>query len=63
MLNKGFPRDFLWGGATAANQYEGAYDVGGKGLSTADMVKFVPKDERTSDHGLDVTKEQMERVV
>lgn len=27
-----FPADFLWGGATAANQYEGAYDVDGKGL-------------------------------
>lgn len=33
-----FPKDFLWGGATAANQYEGAYDLGGKGLSTADVV-------------------------
>lgn len=28
-----FPADFLWGGATAANQYEGAYNVDGKGLS------------------------------
>ena len=35
-----FPNDFLWGGATAANQLEGAYNEGGKGLSTADMVKF-----------------------
>ena len=25
-----FPADFLWGGATAANQYEGAYNVDGK---------------------------------
>ena len=25
-----FPKEFLWGGATAANQYEGAYNVGGK---------------------------------
>ncbi|NRO48231.1 hypothetical protein IMAU30132_00585 [Lactobacillus helveticus] len=22
-----FPKNFLWGGATAANQIEGAYDV------------------------------------
>lgn len=29
--------DFLWGGAVAANQCEGAYDVDGKGLSTADV--------------------------
>lgn len=33
----GFPTDFLWGGAIAANQAEGAYDVGGKGLNVADM--------------------------
>ena len=33
-----FKKDFLWGGATAANQYEGAYDVDGKGLSTADVI-------------------------
>lgn len=29
-----FPKDFLWGGATAANQIEGAYLENGKGLST-----------------------------
>ena len=28
-----FPKDFLWGGATAANQCEGAYDVDGRGLA------------------------------
>lgn len=33
-----FPKSFLWGGATAANQYEGGYLEGGKGLSTADVV-------------------------
>lgn len=31
--------DFLWGGATAANQYEGAYQTDGKGLSIADVEK------------------------
>ncbi|SMC21301.1 6-phospho-beta-glucosidase [Clostridium acidisoli DSM 12555] len=29
--------NFLWGGATAANQFEGAWNEGGKGPSTADM--------------------------
>ena len=29
--------NFLWGGAVAANQWEGAYDVDGKGLSIADV--------------------------
>ncbi|GLO63915.1 6-phospho-beta-glucosidase [Vibrio sp. MACH09] len=33
-----FPNDFLWGGAIAANQVEGAYQQDGKGLSTADML-------------------------
>ncbi|MDD9149996.1 6-phospho-beta-glucosidase [Sporolactobacillus sp. CQH2019] len=31
-----FPDGFLWGGATAANQLEGAYDRDGKGLSIDD---------------------------
>ena len=26
-------KDFLWGGATAANQCEGAWNVDGKGVS------------------------------
>lgn len=34
-----FPKNFLWGGATAANQIEGAFDVDGKGLTTAEVVK------------------------
>lgn len=33
-----FPKDFLWGGATAANQYEGGYNLGGRGLSVSDTV-------------------------
>ena len=33
---------FLWGGATAANQCEGAYDVDGCGLSSVDVVPFGP---------------------
>lgn len=34
----GFPIGFLWGGATAANQFEGGYREGGKGLSTSDVL-------------------------
>nr|WP_199182434.1 family 1 glycosylhydrolase [Cryobacterium sp. Y11] len=33
-----FPADFLWGGATAANQIERAYNQGGKGLSIQDVM-------------------------
>ena len=33
----GFPKNFLWGGATAANQFEGAWNEDGKGVSMADV--------------------------
>ncbi|VEU70387.1 glycoside hydrolase family 1 protein [Mycoplasmopsis glycophila] len=36
-MNK-FPKNFLWGGATAANQLEGAYNLDGKGLSVTDAL-------------------------
>ena len=32
------PENFLWGGAVAANQLEGAWNVDGKGISTADCM-------------------------
>ncbi len=34
----GFPENFLWGGAVAANQCEGAYQEDGKGLSIQDVL-------------------------
>src|SRR5699024_4112714 len=33
----GFPEGLLWGGATAANQCEGAYNEGGRGLANVDV--------------------------
>ena len=33
-----FPKGFLWGGATAANQCEGGYDEGGRGLAIAGIA-------------------------
>ncbi|MDP4098907.1 6-phospho-beta-glucosidase [Paenibacillus sp. P96] len=38
MSNNVFPSDFLWGGAIAANQAEGAYLAGGKGLTIVDLL-------------------------
>ncbi|WP_312426681.1 6-phospho-beta-glucosidase [Lacrimispora sp.] len=35
-------KDFLWGGATAANQCEGAYNMDGRGLSSVDVIPFGP---------------------
>lgn len=40
-----FPTNFLWGGASAANQCEGAYDVDGKGLAVADFLTSGTIDE------------------
>lgn len=34
-----FPKDFLWGGAIAANQAEGAWDVDGKGVAITDTTQ------------------------
>src|SRR5699024_6854760 len=39
-LNNGFPKGFLWGGANAANQSEGAYLEEGKGLTTVDLYQL-----------------------
>ena len=58
----GFKKDFLWGGATAANQVEGAYLEDGKGLSTSDVqphgvfgevVERVPGDSGIKDVAID----------
>lgn len=50
----GFPENFLWGGAVAANQLEGAYDVDGKGLCVADINEFVDN--------IDITKKYNEEI-
>jgi len=59
---KTFPDDFLWGGAVAANQVEGAYLEDGKGLSTSDVqpqgvfgpvVERVPGDSGIKDVAID----------
>jgi len=38
MSDSRFPQGFLWGGALAANQSEGGFREGGKGLTTVDMI-------------------------
>lgn len=35
-----FREDFLWGGATAANQCEGGFDKGGRGLANVDVSPY-----------------------
>lgn len=49
MQAKQFPTDFLWGGATAANQFEGGWQDGGRGPATSDTaVAIDPKDRKTA---------------
>ncbi|WP_150271205.1 glycoside hydrolase family 1 protein [Paenibacillus tepidiphilus] len=59
----GFSENFLWGGATAANQLEGAYAEDGKGLSTADMIAYVPKAQRQGDHAMEISSERIAQIL
>lgn len=46
----GFPRGFLWGGATAACQAEGAWKEGGKGMSVADTAMHYSQNTPRSEY-------------
>ncbi|NWK85342.1 glycoside hydrolase family 1 protein [Staphylococcus sp. GSSP0090] len=61
--NRGFKDTFLWGGATAANQIEGAYDKDGKGMSAADFIEYVPKEQRTGDNHMEITSDHIQKVL
>lgn len=49
-----FPSSFMWGGASAANQIEGAWNEDGKGLSFADCLHGGNAAGCTSDFSLEV---------
>ncbi len=55
-----FKPDFLWGGATAASQCEGAFLDGGKGLSTSDLHLFRPMEHSNDNMKLEVTAEEFD---
>ena len=57
-----FPKNFFWGGAVAANQLEGAYQEGGKGLCIADINEFkgnLPPEKRSNKELSSVEVEQL----
>ena len=59
-----FKKDFLWGGALAANQVEGAWNVGGKGLSVADVATYKPNLDVTDYAGHNkVTSSSVEEAI
>lgn len=59
----GFPEHFLWGGAIAANQAEGAWNVDGKGPSIADIEILPEKYSRKKVVGFSHTKEEIEKAL
>ncbi len=61
-IRSGFPDNFMWGGAIAANQAEGAFDLDGKGLSVADINEFrndVPIEKKSN---LEITTDYIEKM-
>ena len=48
-----FPENFIWGASTAANQYEGGYDQGGKGLSVQDVFAYDPGHQRVETESIE----------
>ena len=54
-MKNGFSKNFLWGGALAANQAEGAYLEEGKGLGICDVLKVGKT--RLTDFDLQIDKE------
>lgn len=61
---KQFKEGFLWGGATAANQFEGGWNEGGKGLSTADVTRFKPDvDVQDMQKQWEITSKDIEEAV
>lgn len=62
-IKKGFPTNFLWGGAIAANQAEGAYLEGGKGLCVADILKFDDKTDLNKKSNKEITTEDIKHAL
>lgn len=59
-----FPKDFLWSGAISASQAEGAWDVGGKGMSIADIRAYNSKlDRKNVTNSFDLTKEKFQSII
>lgn len=61
-----FPDGFLWGGAIAASQAEGAWNEGGKGLDTQDLRVFDAEwdaETRRRNRDINITSERFERAL
>ena len=66
MMNEGFPPEFLWGGASAASQADGAWQEGGKGIDTQDLRYFDSswsREERDHNRNVNMTTERFEEAL
>ncbi|MEA4228465.1 family 1 glycosylhydrolase [Klebsiella pneumoniae] len=52
-----FPENFLWGGAIAANQAEGAWNLDGKGISVADINEYVFNEDMRKMYNIELTRD------
>lgn len=59
----GFPQDFLWGAASAANQMEGAWQEGGKGPSVADILPYDPHKDIKEKYNYGNTSENVQKAL
>lgn len=58
-----FPDNFLWGGAIAANQAEGAWNEHRKGISIADVELYNANLDRKKIHGFTHTLDEIKTVL
>lgn len=61
-MNKGFPKEFLWGGALSACQAEGAYNEDGKTLTIPEVMKFNPKNYRKVTKQMQITMDMIQEA-
>lgn len=62
-IPNGFPANFLWGGAIAANQAEGAWDVDEKGPSIADIELLPEEYSRKKVVGFSHTRDEIKEAL
>ncbi len=63
---KRFPDDFMWGGAIAASQADGAWNEGGKGLDSQDLRYFNKqwsRQERDENRNINMTSEHFKEAL
>lgn len=56
-------RKILWGGATAASQYEGGFNEGGKGLDTQDVRPYIPRTSNATTSTRLLTNSMIEKAI